>query len=129
VIPNSVKDSRIDLMPIDRSAREVVLLKNTDNTVFHIMNPEPPTLEKVFLSLNENNKIVNMNDFYVALRDNSSKIDGALWAILLNSINSNSINTNVKVINEQTTETLKMLGAETSPIDVKTVLREFWKGE
>ncbi len=129
VIPNSVKDSRIDLMPIDRSAREVVLLKNTDNTVFHIMNPEPPTLEKVFLSLNENNKIVNMNDFYVALRDNSSKIDGALWAILLNSINSNSINTNVKVTNEQTTETLKMLGAETSPIDVKTVLREFWKGE
>ena len=129
VLPKEVKNSKIDLMPIDRSAKEVVLLKNASNKVFHIMNSNPPTLEDVFLSLGENNRIVTMEEFYNALRDNSSKLDGALWAILMNSINSNSINTKVKVVNELTKEALASLGAENTPINVKTVLSEFWKGE
>jgi thioester reductase-like protein len=129
VLPKEVKNSEIDLMPIDRSAKEVVLLKNASNKVFHIMNSNPPTLEDVFLSLGENNRIVTMEEFYNVLRDNSSKLDGALWAILMNSINSNSINTKVKVVNELTKEVLASLGAENTPINVKTVLSEFWKGE
>ena len=40
-----------------------------------------------------------------------------------------SINTKVKVVNELTKEALASLGAENTPINVKTVLSEFWKGE
>ena len=128
-IPVEIAKAPIDLMPIDRSAKEVLLLKRCDAVTYHIMNPLPPTIGEVFTSISKSNRIVDMNEFYNVLKEQSSKLERSLWALVMNNINSNAMNPAIQVTNTKTTQALESLGIKAEGVDVDMVLKEFWKGE
>ena len=128
-IPVEIAKAPIDLMPIDRSVKEVLLLKRCDAVTYHIMNPLPPTIGEVFTSISKSNRIVDMNEFYNVLKEQSSKLERSLWALVMNNINSNAMNPAIQVTNTKTTQALESLGIKAEGVDVDMVLKEFWKGE
>ena len=128
-IPAEIAKAPIDLMPIDRSAKEVLLLKRCDAVTYHIINPLPPTIGEVFTSISKSNRIVDMNEFYNVLKEQSSKLERSLWALVMNNINSNAMNPAIQVTNTKTTQALESLGIKAEGVDVEMVLKEFWKGE
>ena len=73
--------------------------------------------------------IVDMNEFYNVLKEQSSKLERSLWALVMNNINSNAMNPAIQVTNTKTTQALESLGIKAEGVDVDMVLKEFWKGE
>ena len=128
-IPAQVENQRIDLMPIDTSVKEVLALRNSNNKVFHIMNPAPPTVKEVMSALNKNIKTVNNIELYNILQDKTADIDDALRGVVIDYIFKASKDSKIHVTNAITTESLAESGYCCEAMDLETVLCEFWKGK
>ncbi len=57
-IPELTKQVKVELMPVDIAAAEVLALKDGRGKVFHIMNPEPPTAQEAAKAIDERTYVV-----------------------------------------------------------------------
>ena len=57
-IPELTKKVKVELMPVDIAAAEVLALKDSGGRVFHIMNPDPPTAETAAKAVDEGTYVV-----------------------------------------------------------------------
>jgi surfactin family lipopeptide synthetase A len=124
-IPFDVENAGIDLMPIDRSAKQVLLLKDSSDTVFHIMNPIPPSLGEIMNSVNPNNRIVKMKEFFDILKEQAPNLEGHLFGVVMDAVRSNAISKQITVTNNNTVDALKKNGYVNEAVDVSVVLKEF----
>ena len=110
---------------LDDWGRLELLLKNTENSVYHIMNPEPPSLGEIMKAVNKDIRIVKMKDFYNILREKASDIDGQLLGVVMDAVRSNAISKQIIVTNPVTVDTLAENGYSNDAVDVSVVLKEF----
>jgi len=129
-IPVSASQMSIDLMPIDVCAKEVLVLKDSAETVYHIMNSAPPTLGEVMTALDERNRIVRDSEFVNVFRDNCQKLDRELWALVMNHLHGlGTRKQEICVDNTATGKALIKAGYQQETTKINIVLKEFWKGE
>ena len=128
-IPVEAARQPIDLMPIDLAAQEILRLIDGKETVYHIMNAVPPTLADVMLALNKDTSIIETQEYYGVLADKWMQLDDGLWAVVADTVRSNATSGKINITNHITTEALKRAGFQQEPVDVETVLKEFWRGE
>ena len=62
-VPQSAADIRVDLMPIDLCAREVVALTEGPDPVYHILNCDPPALRMIVDTYADRLQIVSDEEF------------------------------------------------------------------
>jgi hypothetical protein len=117
-------------MPIDVCAREAFALSESEDSVFHIMNPDPPGFGEIMQAVNEECLIVNNLQFGDIFRENCRKLDSGLLGFIMNNWRLiGSQQHAVEVTNEKTVEALKKAGFVPPAFSLETVLKEFGKGE
>ena len=114
---------------LDLAAQEILRLIDGKETVYHIMNAVPPTLADVMLALNKDTSIIETQEYYGVLADKWMQLDDGLWAVVADTVRSNATSGKINITNHITTEALKRAGFQQEPVDVETVLKEFWRGE
>lgn len=129
-LPEDASDVKLDLMPIDLCAREVVALKEGDDTVYHIMHPDPPGFGEILRATDKECLIVDNVEFGNIFRENCRSLDRELLGLVMNNWRlMGSQKQGITVSCEKTVAALKRVGFEFPTLDLETVLKEFGKGE
>ncbi len=129
-IPADAAAVRVDVMPIDVAAREVVALSETEGKIYHIMNATPPTFGEVIAAAAKDVNTVSNGDFDPILREKAGSLDGALWAMVMNNLfETRSGSQSINVTNVITADKLAAIGHPQRIEGLATVLKEFGKGE
>ena len=129
-LPEDAADVKLDVMPIDVCAKEVLALAGTEGSVFHIMNPNPPGFGEIMQAVNEECLIVNNLQFGEIFRENCRNLDSGLLGFIMNNWRLiGSQQHAIEVTNDITEKALKSAGFVPPAISLGTVLKEFGKGE
>ena len=129
-LPEEASETRLDLMPVDVAASEVVALKNSDGMVYHIMNSEPPTLGDVMRAVDGNFATLDNAEFGNVFRKNCRSLDHELLGLLISNWNMISSGEQaVEITNKSTEKALVKAGFRMPTLSLERVLKEFGKGE
>ena len=110
-IPTKSAAEKIDLMPIDICARQVLALKDGDSRIYHIMDSDPPTLSDVMQAVAPGISIVDDDDFARILSEKAPQMDKELAALLMDHWRRSKVNPPViTVTNELTQAHLRQAG-------------------
>ena len=110
-IPTKSAAEKIDLMPIDICARQVLALKDGDSRIYHIMDSDPPTLSDVMQAVAPGISIVDDDDFSRILSEKAPQMDKELAALLMDHWRRSKVNPPViTVTNELTQAHLRQVG-------------------
>ena len=128
--PMEASQIKLDIMPIDLSAKQVLALGDGEERVYHIMNGDPPTFAQIMQAADESFVLTNAEGFAEKFRESSERVDRQLMAVVMNNWRMmNDTDDAITVKNDITLDELKKCGFEIPEISLKTVLREFKKGE
>ena len=126
VLPISAADTPVDIMPIDLSAREVLALKDTEGTVFHIMNSDPPCLSQIAAAFGDQLRMVSDAEFDRVLSEKRDRINPELLGVVMDYLHkSRYAPPQVHPTNHQTEQALKAIGFRTEVSSIKLVLQDF----
>lgn len=129
-LPEDAADVKLDVMPIDVCAGEVLALSEAPGSVFHIMNPDPPGFGEIMQAVNEECLIVDNLQFGEIFRENCRQLDSGLLGFIMNNWRLiGSQQHAIEVTCDITAEALKNVGFVHPGMSLETVLKEFGKGE
>ncbi|MBR5448191.1 MAG: amino acid adenylation domain-containing protein, partial [Clostridia bacterium] len=130
VVPEDAAGIPWDVMPVDMAAEQVAKLSLGDGAVFHIMNPEPPTLGEVFCSVDDSFRIVDAEEFARVYSERSSRMGMAKDALLKSYIMSvPAKGSGVAITCKETSAALEKIGYSRRIHSLKTVMSGFGKGK
>jgi thioester reductase-like protein len=128
--PMDAAQIKLDIMPIDLSAKQVLALRDGEERVYHIMNGDPPTFAQIMQAADESFVLTDAEGFAEKFRESSERVDRQLMAVVMNNWRMmNDTDDAITVKNDITLDALEKCGFEIPEISLKTVLREFKKGE
>ena len=108
VIPMRSAEEKVDLMPIDVCARQVLALKNCSNRIYHIMHPNPPTLGDVMQAVDPRVAVVDDDAFVRILSEKAPQMNHELAALLMDHWHRSKVSPPViTVTNDLTQEQLR----------------------
>ena len=93
------------------------------------MDPLPTTILSVMKSVNADIRTVGLAEFYGILKEKAKNMDCALCGVVIDSVRSNALNTQIVVSNAITMKALIDVGYYPQMVNVDMVLNEFRKGE
>jgi hypothetical protein len=110
-IPAHSAGEKVDLMPIDICARQVLALKDRGSRIYHIMHSDPPVLSEVMQALDPDIAIVDDAAFARVLAEKAPQMNPELAALLMDHWHRSKVNPPViTVSNELTQEHLRQAG-------------------
>ena len=111
VLPMKSAAEKVDLMPIDVCAQQVLALKNGESRIYHIMHPNPPALSAVMQAVAPKIAIVDDDDFARILSEQAPRMNKELAALLMDHWHRSKVNPPViTVTNKLTQEHLRQAG-------------------
>ena len=117
---------KVDLMPIDICARQVLALKDCDGMVYHIMHPNPPMLSEVLQAVMPEMAIVGDDAFAKLLSEKAPQMNKELAALLMDHWHRSKVNPPViTVSNRLTQEKLRQVGFSQEIPDPGQILAAF----
>jgi thioester reductase-like protein len=128
-LPEEAANCPWDFMPIDMAAEEVLLLKDADGSVFHIMNPEPPTLGEIFTAMCDSAQILPAEEFVTLYTSKAPNMLPAHAALIRMHISDSECEPKINVTCSLTTQALQRAGYTRSIRSLKETMRDFRKGE
>lgn len=129
-IPVKAAQVRTDVMPVDLCAAEVMALRNGKNTIYHIMNFDPPCLGDIMTSIDKSFPIVERRAFDKILKKKMASMDRRLLAVLISNLNESiSRIPGVNVKCDITKLHLRAKGFTVPTIPLETVFESYKKGE
>ena len=129
-VPEQALDIKLDIMPIDLCAKEVLALKDAEGTVFHLMHPDPPSFGQVLQAIGEDYVAVSPEEFDRIFREKCWNMDLTLVPIVMETLRSmQNQKLSVCVTNKKTVTALEKKGFVFPKFSLKTALKEFGKGE
>ena len=112
VIPTRSAAEKVDLMPIDICAQQVLALKNSESWIYHIMHPNPPTLFDVMQAVAPEITTVDDDAFARILSEQTAHMSKELAALLMDHWHCSKVNPPViTVTNKLTQEHLRQAGS------------------
>ena len=129
-LPAEAATVKTDVMPIDLCAKEVVALRGCENTVYHIMNFDPPTLGDVLKVISNDITVTDRMTFGKIFREKISKIDRELITVIFSNLNEDTAKIpGAKVTAEITEKHLLREGFLVPGIPLDIIFKSFGKGE
>jgi thioester reductase-like protein len=127
--PMDAAQIKLDIMPIDLSAKQVLALRDGEERVYHIMNGDPPTFAQIMQAADESFVLTDAEEFAEKFRESSERVDRQLMAVVMNNWRMmKDTGDAITVKNDITLSELDKCGFAIPDISLKTVLREFKKG-
>ncbi|MBQ3065918.1 MAG: amino acid adenylation domain-containing protein, partial [Clostridia bacterium] len=130
-IPCDAAQINIDLMPVDLCAMEIVALAHSSGTVYHMENAIPATLGEILNTVDDGGILaVSREAFIEMFRKNCRSMDNDLLVMVMNNWRIMELRKpKIVVTNDMTIAALKEAGFVYPDVSIKTILREFEKGE
>ena len=126
-LPETEAATPIEVTPVDVSAREVLLLKNSERTVFHIMNPNPPALKDLIRALAPELQIVDDVRFNAIFRERLISLDMELLPIVMHNWHMLTAGDSmITVTNHLTTDELSKMGFVMPEVKPEVLLKHFF---
>ncbi|MBQ1195629.1 MAG: amino acid adenylation domain-containing protein [Clostridia bacterium] len=126
VLPEAEAATPIEVTPVDVSAKEVRLLKNSEHKVFHIMNPDPPVLKDLIRAIAPDFQIVDDNRFNAIFRERLISLDMELLPIVMHNWQMLTAGDSmITVTNLITTEELSKLNFVMPDVKPEVILKHF----
>jgi thioester reductase-like protein len=123
-IPETVTKMNVDLMPIDVSAEEVLVLIEGEDMIYHIMSHVPVTLEETVKALGEHIRVVTEDEFIQILKEKNQHMSQKLVAIVMNHWYAVKLGQDeINVTNTLTMKALRAKGYEPFIPDAKQILQ------
>ena len=131
MIPGTFASLETDIMPVDLAAKEVLVLRNSENMVYHIMNFAPPTfLEVLKVALGDEITAADTETFEKRFRERLPNIDRQLAAVVVGKLHEETSGAaKARVTSDITEAHLAEAGFDVPVISLETVLKNFCKGE
>ncbi|MBO5778441.1 MAG: amino acid adenylation domain-containing protein [Clostridia bacterium] len=118
----------IEVTPVDVSAKEVLLLKDGDRVVYHIMNSEPPCLGDLIQAIVPDFPIVESAQFNATFREKLLSLDKELLAIVMHNWRMISSQASlIAVTNQITSAELASKGFVAPSVKPEILLKHFFK--
>ena len=128
--PIDASQIKLDLMPIDICARQVLMLRDGKERVYHIMNGNPPSFAQIMQAADDGFILADADIFAEKFRQNADKLGRELMALVMNNWRMmNNTQESISVKNDITLSELESNGFVMPEISLETVLKEFRKGE
>lgn len=128
VLPESVADIPVDLMPIDLCAREVLALTKGPDPVYHILNSNPPTLAQIAEALSEYLRIVNQEEFEGVFAQKRSQMNPELLGVVTDYLNRcKYAPANIIPVNTLTQQALTKLEVDSGIGPIRQILQDFFR--
>ena len=126
VLPQSAADIRVDLMPIDLCAREVVALTASQDQVYHILNCSPPALSSIVETLSNELKIVSDEEFDRIFAEKRQQMNPELLGVASDYLHRNKHTPGrITPTNLLTEQALASLHVDTSVGSIRQILQNF----
>ncbi len=127
VLPEKEAATLIEVTPVDVSAKEVLLLKNAERTVFHIMNPDPPTLKDLIRAIVPDFQIVDDVRFNAVFRERLISLDMELLPIVMHNWQMlTAEDSMITVTNLITTDELSKMNFVMPDVKPEVLLKNFF---
>ena len=127
-VPAEVATLPIDLTPVDLCAKEIITLKNSEDTVHHIICTAPPTLYRVLFALDHEIQLVSGDEFTSILKEKIAEENTEQLAVVMNQwITFKANKPKIFASSKKTVAALKECGFEIPKFSIETVLKEFGK--
>ena len=124
--PSKSAEEKIDLMPIDISARQVLALKDGARQIYHIMHSDPPTLADVMQAVDPNVAVVDDDTFSRILQEKAPQLNKEFAALLMDHWRRSKVNPPViTVTNKLTQAELRQAGFHQEIPDPEQLLLAF----
>ena len=128
VLPESVADVPVDLMPIDLCAREVLALTKGPDPVYHILSSNPPTLSQIAEELSEYLRIVSQETFEDVFAQKRSLMNPELLGAVMDYLyRCKYAPANIIPVNALTQQALTKLEVDSSVGPVRQILQDFFR--
>ena len=125
-LPQSAADIRVDLMPIDLCAREVVALTAGTDPVYHILNCDPPTLQQIVAELSGRLKIVSDEEFDRIFSEKRQQMSPELLGVASDYLHRcKHAPGKITPTNILTEQALASLQVDTSVGSIRQILQDF----
>ena len=125
-VPQSAADIRVDLMPIDLSAREVLALTQGPDPVYHILNADPPTLRQIVEAIGQPLQIVSDEAFDEIFAQKRQQMNPELLGVASDYLHRCKHEPGrITPTNVLTEKTLAKLQIDTSVGPIKQILQDF----
>jgi thioester reductase-like protein len=129
-LPEDAADVKLDIMPIDVCAKEVLALKDGEDTVYHIMNSDPPGFGEILRATDKECLIVDNVEFGNIFREHCREMNRELLGLVMDNWHiMGSKKQGIEVSCKKTAEALARAGFVCPELRLDTVLKEFGKGE
>ena len=126
VLPESAADIRIDLMPIDLSVREVIALTQAPDSVYHILNGNPPSLRQIVDAFSGQLRLVSDAEFDQVFAQKRHQMDPELLGIVMDYLHrSRYAPGKITPTNVLTEQVLASLGIDTAVPSIRQILQNF----
>ena len=103
-IPKKSSNEKIDLMPIDVAAKQVLALKDCSDTIYHIMHHNPPAFSEVIQALDSQIAIVEDDAFAEILFQRAPHMDKEFSALLMDHWHRSKVNPPVITVTDNLTQ-------------------------
>ena len=125
-VPQSAADIRVDLMPIDLSAREVLALTQGPDPVYHILNTDPPTLRQIVEAIGPSLQIVSDEAFDQIFAQKRQQMDPELLGVASDYLHRCKHDPGrITPTNHLTAQALAALQVDTSVGPIRQILQDF----
>jgi len=127
-VPADAATLPIDLTPVDLCAKEIITLKNSEDTVHHIICTAPPTLYRVLFALDHEIQLVSGDEFTSILKEKIAEENTEQLAVVMNQwVTFKANKPKIFASSKKTVAALKECGFEIPKFSIETVLKEFGK--
>ena len=125
-VPQSAADIRVDLMPIDLSAREVLALTQGPDPVYHILNTDPPTLRQIVEAIGPSLQIVSDEAFDEIFAQKRQQMNPELLGVASDYLHRCKHDPGrITPTNHLTAKALAALQVDTSVGPIRQILQDF----
>ena len=129
IISEKAAEITLDVMPVDLAAKQVWALRNGSESVYHIMNSEPPVFAEILGATERDVSVANDEVFKQTLCAKMLEMDRERMALVMNNwLQLDAVRDGIIVTNNITQEALRKVGFAAPAFSLSTVLNEFKKG-
>ena len=125
-LPEAIVNIPVDLTPVDYAAKAVITLCSTDETVFHIVHPNPQTAGQIIREILPSAEIVSDEVFSGKLAEVSAGLHKDRAAVLIDYWNQmKNKRPSIEISSERTVNKLEQMGFTFQMPSAAVLLRSF----
>jgi hypothetical protein len=129
-VPSEFASVKTDCIPVDLAVKEVLAIKNCEDTTYHIMNFDPPAFIDILKAAIGDITVSDKDTFALIFKEKFAKMDSRLAAVVLSNLSEAASRIQGTVTTAEITQShLAKVNFDIPKIRLDRIFQNFSKGE